>query len=118
MEFQYHEDHHTFLTTNGLGGYCTVFADGSVRRCDQGVLVSAEKVPNLRITLVHRLRERLEVGGRSRFLSSQGFSDGSAEAGCWETFTYDRIPQWETNIEGVRILRTWGMEGNSTTVSS
>ena len=47
------------LLTNGLGGYASVTAAFSVPRCDQGILIAAVKAPNERISMVHRLRERL-----------------------------------------------------------
>ena len=54
-----------FLLTNGLGGYCSLSSVFSAPRADQGVLVAAVKAPNARVTMVHRLSERLcydEVG--------------------------------------------------------
>ena len=54
-----------FLLTNGLGGYASVTAAYSVNRCDQGILISAVKAPNERVTLVHRMSERLTAEGKS-----------------------------------------------------
>ena len=65
----------TFLLTNGLGGYASVASVFSVPRCDQGILVSAKKAPNVRINLVHRISERLYCGQQAYFLSSQTFAD-------------------------------------------
>ena len=79
----------TFLLTNGLGGYASVTAAYSVPRCDQGLLVAAVKAPNERITMVHRMKETLRVGGREAVLSSQEFADKTPmEAGyrCLDTF--------------------------------
>ena len=53
-----------FLLTNGLGGYASVTSGYGVNRCDMCLLVAAEKAPNVRITLVHRMRERLTLGGK------------------------------------------------------
>ena len=39
-----------FLLTNGLGGYASLTAAYSVNRCDQGLLISAVKAPNERLT--------------------------------------------------------------------
>lgn len=66
---------HSFLLWNGLGGYCSMCADFSVSRADQGVLVAAVKAPNERITLVHRLTESLQIGSESFILSGQSFAD-------------------------------------------
>ena len=54
----------SFLMTNGLGGYCSTTAAFSTPRCDQGILVAAVKVPNERVTMVHRLCETLRMGDR------------------------------------------------------
>ena len=63
------------LLTNGLGGYASVTAAFSVPRCDQGILIAAVKAPNERISMVHRLRERLCLGGEKIYLSSQNSSE-------------------------------------------
>ena len=60
----------SFLLTNGLGGYASMTAAFSAPRCDQGILVAAQTAPNRRITLVHRLSEKLHLGERDAFLST------------------------------------------------
>lgn len=67
-----------FLLTNGLGGYISVTSGFSVPRCDQGLLVAAVKAPNERITMVHRLSEKLTVGTKKVNLSTQEFADGTS----------------------------------------
>ena len=64
-----------FLLTNGLGGYASVTGGYGVNRCDMGLLVAAAKAPNVRITLVHRMRECLTLGGKAYWLSTQEFAD-------------------------------------------
>ena len=97
------------LLTNGLGGYASVSAAFSVPRCDQGILVAAVKAPNVRISMVHRLREQLCLGDRKVYLSSQGF----AGKGGWEDgfrhltdFSLDVVPSWTYRLEGVTVKRT------------
>lgn len=97
-----------FLLTNGLGGYVSVTAGYSVPRCDQGMLVAAVKAPNERITLVHRISEKLRIGGREVWLSSQGFADKTpAEDGYRHlaSFSYEYIPCWTYNVSGVQVTR-------------
>ena len=53
---------HSFLLTNGLGGYVSASAAFSVPRSDQGILIAAVRAPNARVTMVHRLRESLRIG--------------------------------------------------------
>lgn len=107
-----------FLLTNGLGGYASVTSAFSVPRCDHGLLVAAVKAPNERITLVHRLREKLTVGDREVSLSTQEFADGTKpEEGFRHisSFTYDRLPTWLYHVAGVQIRRTVAMQFGANT---
>ena len=100
---------HSFLLTNGLGGYASVTAAYSVPRCDQGILVAAVKAPNERITMVHRMRETLRIGEKTVFLSSQGFvGRGAAEEGFRHLsgFAYEHVPVWNYQVDGVGVKRT------------
>ena len=104
----------SFLLTNGLGGYVSTTAAFSVPRCDQGILVAAETVPNQRITLVHRLREQLRLHRESCFLSTQTFAGGEAPEEGWRSlssFSYEYTPCWRYHVSGVqverRICMTW-----------
>ena len=103
-----------FLMTNGLGGYSSMTAAFSAPRADQGLLVAAVKAPNERVTMVHRLREQLRLGGKTVFLSSQAFADGSEEDGYRHisSFSFDGTPVWRCNAGGVEVERrcalAWG----------
>ncbi len=109
-----------FLLTNGLGGYASVTNGFSVNRCDQGILVAAVKAPNVRLTLVHRLREQLTIGEKSHFLSTQTFADGDREEGYrhLQSFACEYSPQWTYQLEGVQVKRTLalGYETNTAAV--
>ncbi len=103
------------LLTNGLGGYASVTAAFSIPRCDQGILVAAVKAPNERINMVHRLRERLCIGGEKIFFSSQGFAKkGGHEEGYrhMTDFSLDVVPSWTYRFRGVTVKRSlcigWG----------
>jgi len=103
------------LLTNGLGGYASVTAAYSVNRCDQGILVGAVSAPNVRITYVHRISEQLNTNGKSFCLSTQQFAGKApAEDGYryLESFAYDRYPEWNYEIGGIRVQRklisAWG----------
>ena len=101
-------ERNTFLLTNGLGGYMSVSSVFSAPRCDQGILVAAVKAPNERISMVHRLSEKLILGEKCVFLSSQHFADGSEpEDGCrWlENFSFDIVPTWRYRVDDVHITR-------------
>ncbi len=110
---------HSFLLTNGLGGYASVTAAYSVPRCDQGILVAAVKAPNERITMVHRMREMLRTGDRVYMLSAQAFAGRGGEEGGQKhltLFEMDGLPVWTYQVEGVTVKRTMAMaQGRNTT---
>ena len=110
----------SFLLTNGLGGYASVTAACSVNRADQAVLAAAVKAPNERITLVHRLREKLTLGGTEHFLTTQLFEEEVPEEGCRHltVFSYEYSPVWVYDIQGVSLRRTLalGWETNTAAV--
>ena len=108
----------SFLLTNGLGGYASVMAGYGVPRCDQGVLVAAVKAPNVRINMVHRLQEKLTIGEKELFLSSQEFADGTpAEDGYRHlaSFCFGMLPCWTYDVSGVRVVRHMVMEQEKNT---
>ena len=115
MKFEYalekgNREKTCFLSTNGLGGYCSLNAEGGVSRCDQGLLISAQRAPDLRITLVHRLREILSAGESSCFLSSQRFSGGQEpEKGTFSRFCWDSLADWQGETWGIQFRRTCSM---------
>ena len=103
----------TFLLTNGLGGYASVTGVYSAPRCDQGILVAAEKAPNVRVNLVHRISEKLCCGENTYFLSSQAFADGTPyEDGYrWlRKYAIDYTPVWNYEVDGVQVDRHLCME--------
>ena len=108
-----------FLLTNGLGGYCSICLDGSVPRADQGILVAAVKAPNDRLTLVHRLRERILGSETSRFLSAQGFAEGQGEDGIryLKEFSYEYTPRWVYETPEAVVTREIAMAFERNTVA-
>ena len=108
----------TFLLTNGLGGYASVTGVYSTPRCDQGILVAAEKAPNVRINLVHRISEKLCCGEQEYFLSSQAFADDTPyEDGYrWlRKYAIDYTPVWSYEVDGVQVERHLCMEHGKNT---
>ena len=102
-----------FMLTNGLGGYVSVTSAYSVPRCDQGLLVAAVKAPNERITMVHRMRETLTVGGREVYLSTQEFADDTAPEDGYRhlsVFSYEYTPTWVYHVSGVQVTRRVAMD--------
>ena len=111
---------HGVLLTNGLGGYASVTTAFSVNRCDQGLLVAAVQAPNVRINMVHRLRETLEIGGKKVLLSTQSFADGTAPEEGYRNlscFSYSYLPQWVYETAGVRVVRRCAAAREENTVA-
>ena len=110
----------TFLLTNGLGGYCSVASDYSAPRADQGILIAAVKAPNQRISMVHHLQEVLTLNGRTCFLSSQAYADGTTdEAGlsCLTAFSMEYAPCWEYALPDIRVTRQCAMAHQENTAA-
>ena len=110
-----------FLLSNGLGGYCSATAAFSTPRADQAILVAALKAPNERISLIHRLSEKLTVGAAEVFLSSQEFADGRESEDGYRhlsSFEYEYTPCWTYRVGGVQVQRQCAMafEENTTAV--
>ena len=108
------------LLGNGLGGYASVTGAWGVSRCDQGILVAAVKAPNVRITLVHRMKETLRVGDSDYPLSTQTFADGTPEERGLDALTvlrYDALPRWTYWAEGVEVVRTLALRYGENTAA-
>ena len=110
-----------YLATNGLGGYSSVTSAFGVNRCDMGILVAAEKAPNVRTTLIHRLREKMSLGAKEYWLSTQEFADeAEVEDGYVNqvSFSYEYAPVWTYEIAGVTLKRSCAMdfERNTTAI--
>ena len=98
----------SILLTNGLGGYAGMTSVCSVNRCDQGILVAAVKSPNVRIGMVHRVREVLDVEGKEFVFSTQEFADKTKPEEGYRylnSFQYEDIPVWKYQIDGIWVKR-------------
>lgn len=96
-----------FLMTNGLGGYSALTAHCATDRCDAGLLVAALRAPDLRINLVHRVRETLYTDALYT-LSSQDFADGTPpEQGGAYLCRFSREPElsWEYRVGDLGVTR-------------
>ena len=107
-----------WLLSNGLGGFSSTTAAFSVTRNDHGILIAARTAPNDRVNLVHRLSEKLILGEKELFLSTQDFADGKpAEDGYrhLSSFVFEYGPLWTYDVGGVRLTRRCAiMEGGNT----
>ena len=100
--------------TNGLGGFSSLTIGGGAARNDHSVLMAALSAPGERYNIVHRLRERLYIGGTCKVLSSQEFSLGAAEKGVRVSLLLclGRPPWYGGILPGVwRLSRRWPWPG-------
>lgn len=108
------------LLGNGLGGYASVTGAYGVSRCDQGILVAAVKAPNVRITLVHRMKETVTVDGKAYSLSTQTFGDSTPEEtglAQLSRLNYDGIPLWTYQVSGVEVCRALALRYGENTAA-
>lgn len=108
-----------FLLTNGLGGFSSQNLIGGASRNDHAVLMACLRAPNVRWSIVHRLEERLTLGGEEIFLSSQEFAEGSAEDG-WKSLSLvevDGLPRWVWQCGGVQVEKQLAMGWEQNTVA-
>ncbi len=100
-----------YLMTNGLGGFSSLTMTGSCARGDHAVLMACIQPPNHRYNMIHRLEERLCLGGERIHISSQSFEDGretdaKEEGWRYQTgFTFEDYPQWSYLVKGVEIVK-------------
>jgi len=108
-----------WLLTNGLGGFSSTTAAFSVTRNDHGILIAARTAPNDRVSLVHRLSEKLKCETGEVWLSTQDFTDGTCEDG-WRhvsCFVWEYGPRWEYDAHGIHMTRQCAMGHGSNTVA-
>lgn len=109
-----------WLLGNGLGGFTSTTAAFSVTRNDHGILVAARTAPNDRVNLVHRLSEKLILGEKAFFLSTQDFADGKAGEDGYRhlsSFAVEYGPQWVYEVDGVHVERRCAIADGSNTVA-
>lgn len=108
-----------FLLTNGLGGFSSCTMINSNSRNDHALLMACVKAPNHRYNMVHRLSEMLTIGSNQFFLSSQQFVEQAEEDGYknLKQFSFEDIPEWYYQMQGVEIVKKIGMLQHKNTVA-
>lgn len=108
-----------YLMTNGLGGFSSLTMTGSAARNDHSFFMACSKAPNSRYNMIHRLLEKVSVGGREYILSSQEFSDHSREEGFryLTEFSWEDTPVWRYLSAGVEIEKEAALRPGENTVA-
>ncbi|MEG1741464.1 MAG: amylo-alpha-1,6-glucosidase [Acetivibrio sp.] len=108
-----------YLLTNGLGGFSSLTAIGSNARNDHALLMAAVKAPNQRYHLLSNLYERVKLEGKEFILSSQQFVNTTKNTQGYHylnLFSYENLPQWTYQTEGLEIIKTLVMVQNENTI--
>ena len=109
-----------WLLGNGLGGFSSTTAAFSATRNDHGILVAARTAPNDRVNLVHRLSEKLTLGGDTVYLSTQDFADEKPSEDGYRYLTSFEVeygPCWNYEHHGIRLTRRIAVAEGSNTVA-
>lgn len=108
-----------YLLTNGLGGFSSLTMAGSNARNDQALLMGAMKAPNVRYHMVTNVWEVLKVGEHSYPLFTVRHKEEKKnETGfVWlNSFTFEHLPVWVFQAEGVEVVKTIAMVQGQNTV--
>jgi len=108
-----------YLMTNGLGGFSSLSLIGSCSRNDQAVFMACTHSPNHRYNMIHRLEEKLRVGEKEVYLSSQDFQlHEKREKGYLylSRFCFEDYPVWTYLVDGAEITRTIVLEQGKNTI--
>ncbi len=102
-----------YLLTNGLGGFSSSTMIGSSARNDHSFFMACIKAPNHRYSMIHRLEEVLELGGKKIHLSSQRYIDETRNEEGFrflDSFCFEDYPRWLFHADGVEIEKEIAMK--------
>ncbi len=108
-----------YLLTNGMGGFSSLTMVGSNARNDQALLMGVMKAPNVRYHMVTNVREVLNVGEHSYPLFTvRQKEEEKSEKGYrfLNSFTFEHLPVWVFQAEGVEVVKTIAMVQGQNTV--
>lgn len=108
-----------YLLTNRLGGYSSVTMIDSLARNEHGLLMGAVKAPNEWVQFVTKLEAVVRIDGTDVELTSQEYLDPAKnQYGCrWlNSFSVGAWPEWDYQVEGVRVKRSILMKYESNLV--
>ena len=91
---------------NGLGGYISATASNNLFHKHNAYLTHSFNPPVDRYILISKVSEAILINGHKYNLDSQEYSDYKTFGNLYlEEFTYDVIPNYTYNVEGVKIIK-------------
>ncbi len=110
-----------FLITNGIGGYCSSSITFANTRKYHGLLISADNPPTERNVLVHKVEERIKIGGDFYDLGVNKFGDEIHPKGYEYLKSFERqpVPKWHYATDFWSLEKEVMMvDGSNTTIIS
>jgi predicted glycogen debranching enzyme len=111
---------HEWLETNGLGGWASSSIIGANTRRYHGLLTAAIVPPAERMVLLSKLDETIVTGDKRIELGVNVYANNIvAPLGhhYLNRFTKELFPEWEYEVEGIRLRKTIAMvNGENTTL--
>ncbi|MEF2966390.1 amylo-alpha-1,6-glucosidase [Paenibacillus sp. M1] len=107
-----------WLIGNGVGGYAGHSVPGGGFRLSHGYLVASAKAPVDRMLVFTRTQEEVEIGGETYDLASQQYVNWQKDGQRYlRRFKLDTVPEYDYQVEDVRIRKTIAMEYGHNTVT-
>lgn len=108
-----------YLMTDHRGGFSSMTMLGSATRSDHSLLMTCIKAPNHRVNILHRMAERIEIGGETFVISSQEFADGRTEDGYryLDSFTFEDTPVWRFHVQGISVRKEASLKQGTGTLA-
>lgn len=107
-----------WLIGNGIGGYANHSVPGGGYRMSHGYLVASAKAPVNRMLVFTRSQEQVDIGDRSYDLTSQQYINWQKNGQRYlRRFKLDTVPEYDYQVEDVRIVKTIALEYGHNTVA-
>ena len=110
---------HEWLETNGLGGWASSSIIGANTRRYHGLLVAAIVPPVERMVLLSKLDETIVTGEQRIELGTNVYNENVIAPHGHQhltSFTKELFPQWEYEVEGIKLRKTIAMVYGENTV--
>ena len=111
-------DKRCFCMPNGLGGYCSHSIINSSHRKHYGYLVACLKPPVLRMLLLARINESIQIGNNFYDLEAQQYLSTLKDGNKYlDEFYLNYIPTYHYSVDGISIKKRISPMYNSNTVA-